>query len=358
MKVIQIDYYSFRNRCDRPIKTFGIFSFSKNLRTLDLSIIIIFLSISLSGCINISHPSNKDNKQTETNSSSSTINGITKPTSLTSVIPTFTIQPSYTQIPIQLPTATPEITRVDEFDLHPVFIESVLNEYKGVNISTTFITDGCLSPMVKKIYINHNFKNSYGEKSEVAISHFTARLFFNIWWSNGIEKHEGPKTEEEFDQFMELWARAQQMNDPKDWEKVQFMVKGVNDLNDGNGYKKDNIVVWPMFSGNTPEGIVGIKEFNIAFVRNNAGIKNMITFNQGGWDVSLGTNLNNDILFSYVQLETSMGPIKYQNLNRRISLLTGWITNLNGNLESSDTKKILMTKKGSSYIGALAIEQE
>jgi hypothetical protein len=317
---------------------------------LGLAIAIISLSLSLSACTLFAPPSLQNIQPvTETYIASGGVDDIVRNIQPIVQIPTFTIQRTYEQILTQLPKATPEITRVDEFDLDPVNIETVSNEYKGVEMTTSFITDECISSAVKKISINPSFRNSYGENSEVAISHFTARLFFNIWWTNGIEKHEGPKTDEEFDNFMILWAKAQGTNDPQDWEKVQFVVKGVNDLNDGNGHKKNDIVIWPMYNGETPDGIYPISEYSIAFVRNGANIKNMSTFDWGGWDVSMGTNINIDKLYSYVQVRTEEDLKDYEIFVRRISLTTGWLTNLNGKLKNQDTKDILLRRQSSRY---------
>jgi hypothetical protein len=264
---------------------------------------------------------------------------------------TATFTPTFTNTP------TPEPTKVDEIDLHPLYVETITIDYQGVKITTNIITDASIDPSIKKIFLNKKFKNAYGENSEEAISHFTAWTFFHVWWTKGLEKHSGSPTKEAFNNFMQLWSKAQQSNDPSDWKKVQFQISGVNDLNDGLGYKKKNIDIWPMYDGPSPEGVVGISEFNIAPVRIHS-VKNITIFEWSGWDCGMGTNLNGSKLYIYVDItifQGDLGPITYLNLSQRLITIPSWLANSNGRTLNETVRKMIFIKPNRS---ALNIDPE
>ena len=193
-----------------------------------------------------------------------------------------------TTTPTQAATQTPEATKVNEKELNPAYIETVSQVFMGVQINAELITDKSIYSDIKKITIP---PNAYAE--------FIARTIFNVWWVNSTASPKGPATAKDFQDFMSLWAKAQEGNDPADWHKLQIPDIWANDLNDGNGYKLNAYTMLFMSNGNAPEGVREIKKFSIAIV-NASSIKNLTILENSLANEAFGTNLDHDTLYLYM----------------------------------------------------------
>ena len=191
---------------------------------------------------------------------------------------TYTPSPTNTPVPTATDTPTPTITHTPtntptpipteppaEWDLNPSYVQTIVTEYMGVKLNLELITDSSLSPDITKIRLEDGFDH--------VLAAVIARDIFWLWWAKGPEPHNfDPHTfdvsalDVEFVSFMGLWEKAQETNDPEDWEKVQINRIRANDLNDGYGYQMNPYNLWMMYDGDTPEGITGIKSFSIAYV--------------------------------------------------------------------------------------------
>lgn len=235
---------------------------------------------------------------------------------LTSASPASTITPeaTITSKPTSTATLKPTETKVMvvEKEVQPIYEENFAINYKNVAIKASIITDKSLDPLIKKVYLNPNFKTYPGEKSDAAFGNFISHLFFKVWWVNGLIHHEGKPQTEDFENFMQMWATAQETNSPDDWEKVQMTIKKVNDLNDGDGYKTKEMRIWPMFDGVTPDGIRGVSELKIAFVRQGK-MKNASVFEiyDGLYKFDMGSNIDHGVLYEYTGV--SFGAVSDEN---------------------------------------------
>jgi hypothetical protein len=138
----------------------------------------------------------------------------------------------------------------------------------GVKLNLELITDSSLSPDITKIRLEDGFDR--------VLAAVIARDIFSLWWAKGpvphnfdshsIDSFDLSSLDEEFVSFMSLWEKAQETNNPEDWEKVQINRIRANDLNDGNGYQMNPYNLWMMYEDETPEGITGIKSFSVAYV--------------------------------------------------------------------------------------------
>jgi hypothetical protein len=179
-------------------------------------------------------------------------------------------------------------------------MEAITQTYMEVEINLSLITDKSLdsfNPSVHRIYLNPHFNNSKGENSKEALAHFTTLAFYKLWQSR---KNTDPSTADvDFESYLQLWSQAQKSSDPADWEKVQIDGIWANDLNDGNGYKQQKYLIWPMYTGDptqVPQGVRAITEFDVAIGRPNK-MKNITLFPQSF--LSFGTNLDGNKLYIY-----------------------------------------------------------
>jgi hypothetical protein len=265
---------------------------------------------------------------------------------LAAAVPTVPLLQTFTSTPKATVTATEMAPLIDEHDLRPNFTESIEQEYAGVKMKIQIITDESLDPSIKKIFLNPNFKNSLGENSKEAISHAVSYMFFRTWWSNGVVEHTGTPTDDDFSKYMSDWSTAQDTNNPEEWEKVQFEIPKVNDLNDGNGYVTEKITVWPMHSGSAPEGITSFSEFDIAFVRGTK-MNNITLYDWGGYACGYGSNLDGNTLTVYSNVIYEAGvqsPVTAYGLVRQFSLIANWITTGMGKTIDQNLVKILSDK--------------
>jgi hypothetical protein len=243
-------------------------------------------------------------------------------------------------------------------DLNPIYTEDISQDYMGVQIITRLITDETLSvsdPPITKISINPNFNNYYGQKSEVAIAHFIARVVFKVSWSNGEIEHKGGPTEDDFKAFMEAWSEAQKGSDPELWKKVQFSIFA-NDLATPR-YIQQRIVVWPMYVGNQAfDDIKVINDINIVFV-NGLKVENITLYTDTGplYGIGVGVNIEKKSLFIYqgVGYGLNVAANTAKPIGGRLSTIPAFlISNTGGPVKASRSdkalQKIIMTEIGTN----------
>ena len=210
--------------------------------------------------------------------------------------PTQIVEPTETMVlptaiaKLQTPTAIPMAegtkVKVNEKELDPAYTETVSQKYMGVQINAELITDKSVDPIIKKVTVP---PSTYAE--------FIARSIFRVWWIKSASSPKGPSTEKDFTNFMALWSKAQEINDPSDWAKMQLDDIWANDLNDGNGYVQKPYSIWPMFTGQAPDGVKGISSISIALV-SNTQFKDITVMNNE-LNTAYGTNLNSSDLLLY-----------------------------------------------------------
>jgi len=207
------------------------------------------------------------------------------------------VAPVLEPTPTPAATVTEVATPINEHELKPAYTEKVSQKYMGVQINAELITDESQDPMIKKVTI-----------PEAVYSEFIARTIFKVWWDKGPTVHPGTGTDSDFNAFMKLWSQAQTSGKQEDWEKVALNLPAVNDLNDGNGYKLKPYTIWPMYSGQAPDGIRGINDMAIALVGRSVD-KNVTLVSD---EFGLGSNLDNDNLMVYVKLNVIYPDLKYE----------------------------------------------
>lgn len=180
---------------------------------------------------------------------------------------------------------TPEISDAEK-TLDPISTFSISEEYLGVKINANLIVDRTISDSISSV--------SFYDKSKYA--EYVARTVFSAWWSRGNVSHSAAATENDFEEFMVLWARAQDTNQKLDWEKVQLNNVWANNLDDGAGYVQKKYTIWPMYFGEPIGGITGIRRLDNVFLSDE-------TYNTVYWVADLykgiGTNVSQDNLLIY-----------------------------------------------------------
>jgi len=239
------------------------------------------------------------------------------------VVPTQTAEPTptFTQLPTLTPTNTPEPTDTPtptlvptpteiptpvfasvENDLNPAYIQTISTDYMGVKFNLELITDSSLGPEITKIRLEGGFEH--------VLAAVIAKDIFEIWWAKGPVPHSFDphnfnlsEVRADFESFMSLWSRAQETNDPEDWEKVQINKIFANDLNDDRGYQMNPYNFWVMFDGETPDGITSVKTFSVAFV-DTLEVKNIqiswVSSFPGEFTAGYGMNIDKDRLIVYL----------------------------------------------------------
>jgi hypothetical protein len=177
-----------------------------------------------------------------------------------------------------------------EDDLNPRHVQSMSYEYKGVLINADFITDDSI---VSEYTLNRV------TISESIYAEYIARTLFHVWWKRGEEAHTEKFTQRDFNEFMSLWSKAQESGLPEDWAKVQINNIWANDLSDGTGYDQKPYSIWPMYDGETTEGIRGFNKFSIVLVGGD-GDKYITKDFVGTWEGGFGANLDKKVLKVYM----------------------------------------------------------
>jgi|LSQX01.1.fsa_nt_gb hypothetical protein len=185
--------------------------------------------------------------------------------------PTSTVLPTATKT--SLPTIekhppTPTIARPIEWDIDP-FIEKRVNLlWNGVNIKVNLILDSSLHDIIESINI-----------PDLLLAEIAAKTIYGAWYKNthymdiigyeGYEKvvdfgsYEEP---EQFEKFLTLWKKAQESGEISDWSRVKLSNIRANNLEDGNGYVQRAYTFWPMYDGDSIEGIVGFDQLSIVLI--------------------------------------------------------------------------------------------
>lgn len=215
-----------------------------------------------------------------------------------------------------------------ELDINPVHTETAQGEFMGVNMKVNLITDKSLDPSITKIEADPTYVNQYGEKFNDAMLHFTAMTFYKVWLEKGGPNAEGPETEVSFDDYMTMWAEAQ--NGQRPWSDMQITILA-NEIAT-EGYDAKPTVIYPFYveSENVekpPQGVRVIDEFSVPVVISNKKVKNTKVLNNDT-DWSLGTNIYNRSLYYY---SGTIMPV-HKELREKIvvqylSLCPSWLVN-------------------------------
>jgi len=174
---------------------------------------------------------------------------------------------------------------------------------------------------------------------EDAYAEFIARTIFKVWWKKGDNPQNTISTETDFQNFMTLWAKAQETNNPEDWKKVEINEIWANDLKDGKGYVQKPYTIWPIFTGEAPEDVKGIEKISIAFVdttkSKNISLATEITGSAYGF--GFGTNIEDSTLYVYagnnILARNNTNYQRYYATVGLINLIQQWlIRNKSGDL--------------------------
>jgi len=230
----------------------------------------------------------------------------------------------------EAPTATPTEAPAEQIDLKPNYEQKVAVEYMGVQINASLITDQSLDPVITKVTV--------GEK---AYAEFLARSLYKVWLKKGGPDGTGPATAATFEQFMALWATAQQSGQEADWRQVQIKNIWANEI-PTPGYEQHPYTIWFMHAGETPEDVRGISEMSIALVKTKR-MKNITAFNNSSTDSGMGINIEDGNMYFYAGLSNShyssiktavyMTFFKWFLINNSSSLLSSRITAREDELE-------------------------
>lgn len=184
-----------------------------------------------------------------------------------------------------------------EYELNPKHTQSISYKYMGVQMNGEVITDDSIRPAsINKVTI-----------SDDIFAEYVARLLFGVWWKNGPEQHAEAAEEGDFEEFMRLWAQAQNSGAIEDWSKVQINNIWANDLADGAGYDQQPYSMWFMYEGETPDGIRDIENFSIVLL----GSDGDLYVTKWWWKAGFGVNLNKETLslyYYYIDYSNTWGP--------------------------------------------------
>ncbi|MEW6029976.1 MAG: hypothetical protein ACOYZ8_16485 [Chloroflexota bacterium] len=244
--------------------------------------------------------------------------------------PTPSPVPSATFTPVPAPTQTlsptPEAPAIDEHDLNPAYEQAVSQEFMGVQINASLITDKSLDPIIKKVTID-----------DATYAEFIAKTFYEVWKGRGGELT--------FEEYMAAWAKAQESGLPEDWRVVEIKDIWANDLADGKGYEQRPYTIWPMFSGQALSRVMGIENFSIALVSGKA-VKNVTVMNSEGG--GYGTNLDPETNTLYIYGTVYAGYYGEKSIASGLSGIPWWlIRNTGGSVsgygsEDNELKRLLV----------------
>lgn len=195
---------------------------------------------------------------TPTHTSTSTPTHTPTPTATDTPTPTVTNTPTNTPTPI--PTEPPI-----EWDLDPYIEKSIDYDLEGIRVKAGVIIDRSLEPIIESFEI-----------TDEDLAKIVIHSLFVVWYGRNnpdatwLKKDQMRRIEipiKELSTFKGLLAKAQETGDEADWRKVQINDVWVNDLSDGYGYIQKPYNFWPMYDGETPEDVIGMKSFTIALFR-------------------------------------------------------------------------------------------
>ena len=177
-----------------------------------------------------------------------------------------------------------------EPEIIPIYTQEVNTYVNGVQMNIKVVTDDSFrdhsDPSIVRISIDNN-----------TVAQFIARAIFKTWWVKGNTLHEEDPTENDFIEFMKLWASAQ--NGSGNWDDVQFETF-VNEIN-SPGYLQELVKIWPMYNGDTnniPNGVQAVSEINIVYVIGEFSTNRTILDNIFG--IGLGVNIDETKLSFYI----------------------------------------------------------
>jgi len=197
------------------------------------------------------------------------------PTSTPTPLPTETNTPSPTDTPVPTATNTPTPIPIPteppvEWDLDP-YIEKYIDHTTlgGIHVKAGVIIDRSLEPIIESFEI-----------TDEDLANIVIRSLFVVWYGRNHPDTSWLKKDQmrdidipvnELHNFEELLAKAQKTGDESDWRKVQ-----INDMSDDYGYIQKPYNFWPMYDGDTPQDVIGIKSFTIAVFRTTSNsVRNM-----------------------------------------------------------------------------------
>lgn len=218
------------------------------------------------------------------------------PTETSTPRPTDTPLPTATNTPTPTLVPTPTLGIPVENDLNPSYVQTIVTEYMGVKFNLELITDSSMNPEITKVTVD-----------EEMFTYVMAKNIFRIWWlkgSPGKSLEDIAISDDDFKLFMRLWAKAQETNDPEDWQKVQIDNLYANDLNDGEGYVQRPYSVWFMYNGDEkpPDGVNPITLISVALVK--TGVPKNVSEAHGFLRNAnvYGANLNDYSIVFYIGL--------------------------------------------------------
>ncbi len=211
---------------------------------------------------------------TPTNTPTSTPTHTPTPTATDTPTPTITNTPTNTPTPI--PTEPPI-----EWDLDPYIEKSIDYDLEGIRVKAGVIIDRSLEPIIESFEI-----------SDEDLAKIVIHSLFVVWYGRNNPDATWLKKDQmrdivipikELSTFKELLAKAQETGDEADWRKIQINDVWVNDLSDGYGYIQKPYNFWPMYDGETPQDVIGMKSFTIALFRTTTySVRNMFRLGVSG----------------------------------------------------------------------------
>ncbi len=232
--------------------------------------------------------------------------------------------PTSTSLPTSTLTATPQpeptinfkATKITEptlippaeWDLNPTYEKHIKVVYAGVEIKAGLLIDASVSSVIESLEI-----------PDAILAEIIAKTIYSFW----MRRHY-PETDTwsswqkdqydylfSFDQFMKVWSKAQESGESSDWRKVQLYNVWANDMTDGDGYVPGRYLIWPMYDGETPQGITALKEITLVWVVPSK-VQNLYfdRYLDPKMDAGRGYNLNDGNLLVYYGHSFTEGDCK------------------------------------------------
>ncbi len=214
-------------------------------------------------------------------------------TSTSTLTPTETLTPTSTSTPTvgPTPTDTPTPTEIPpvEWDLDPYIEKTIEQEWEGVMINARLLVDSSLEDQIESIDI-----------PDELFAEVVARNVWIVWYARQGNTDWYKVMPVKVHSFMKMWAKAQETGDYSDWRKVQLNDIWANDLTDGDGYVQEPYNFWPMYEGETPDGVTAVKRITLVLLRtpSTENISLCLTCSPS-IELGRGSNFNNGDLLIY-----------------------------------------------------------
>ncbi len=260
-----------------------------------LLFVVILMLLNGCGCV-VTEPNVPSNDQPDVVNTDTLV-----PTSTPTPLPTYTNTPSptSTSVPTATDTPTPTVTNTPtntptpipteppvEWDLDPYIEKYIDYDLNGIRVKAGVIIDRSLEPIIESFEI-----------TDEDLAKIVIRSLFVVWYGRNnpdatwLKKDQRRRIEipiKELNSFEGLLARAQETGDEADWRKVQINDVWVNDLSDGYGYIQKPYSFWPMYDGETPQDVIGMKSFTIALFRTTTySVRNMFRLGVSGFGMNM-----------------------------------------------------------------------